>query len=81
MTGRARFCGTVNFIEGRPFYWLSAEYSPGDSLVLSLGYNINYRAYSAGIAYKQLQLKVSTDSFSYKKAKEAALTVSCGVEW
>lgn len=81
LAGRMRFGSTVNFIERRPFYWLSAEYSPRDSLTLSLGYNINYHAYSAGIVYKQLQLKVSTDSFSYKKAKEAALTVSCGMEW
>ncbi len=79
--GRATFSSTVNIIEGRPFYWLSMEYSPKSPLTLSLGYNVNCNAYSAGISYKQLQLELYTDSLSYKRAKEAALTVSCGVEW
>ena len=81
MEGPVKLCGTVNFIELRPFYWLNMEYVPKEPLTLIAGYDINYGVYSVGVAYKQLQLKAYADSFSFGRAKALGLTLSCGIKW
>jgi hypothetical protein len=79
--GPVKISSTVNIIENNPYYWFNAEYALKESLSISAGYNVNYRIFSAGAAYKYFQLYAYTDNVSVDRVKALGLSVSFGVAW
>ncbi|MCL0085645.1 hypothetical protein M1N69_05815 [Thermodesulfovibrionales bacterium] len=72
---------TINFIENRPLYWINIGYKPTENLSFDIGYNINYRSLSMGIAYKEVFLEIHTDNVNLEEAMAIGLSMSLRYEW
>lgn len=67
---------TVNFIDGRPLYWIETGYQKSTDSSVMAGYNINYHAFSAGYAYKKVLIDVYLSDIDLNRANAIGLTLS-----
>ena len=72
---------TVNFIEGRPLYWIDMGYKAARDLLLNAGYNFNYKSYSAGVVYKHAVLSVYADDFALSRAMAVGFKIALAYRW
>ena len=72
---------TINFIENRPLYWINIGYKPTENLSFDIGYNINYRSLSMGIAYKEALFEIHTDNVNLEEAMAIGFSMSLRYEW
>jgi hypothetical protein len=72
---------TINFIEDRPLYWIDIKHEITTSFSYDLGYNINYKTFIAGMAYKNAVLRVSADSSNVHTLKSVGVTISAAYRW
>ncbi len=75
--GRVTLSPEVNIIKGRPLYWVFLGYKATENASFSAGYNTNYKAWSAGLAYKKSLLSVYSSGIDPVRAPAlgAALTI------
>jgi hypothetical protein len=76
-----KVCPTINFIKGRPLYWIEVGYSTTPELSFDLGYNTNYKSISIGTAYKKALLKMYINDISFKNAMAVGLNLALMHEW
>jgi hypothetical protein len=72
---------TVNFIEDRPLYWIDVKHKVTPNFSYDFGYNINYQAVMAGVAYKRAVFRMYADNFSMHDLKSLGLMMSAGYQW
>lgn len=70
---------TVNFIEGRPLYWIDIEYEAAKDLSFNIGYNINYKSVSIGTKYKKALLKAYANNLDLNNAMALGINLSLGL--
>lgn len=72
---------TINFIKGRPLYWMDIGYKATENLSFDIGYNTNYKSFSIGTAYKKAILKICTNDIDLNSAMAIGLIMSFRYEW
>lgn len=72
---------TVNFIKGRPLYWIDLGYKASEDLSFDISYNANYESLSIGTAYKKAMLKIYANDINLNRAMAVGLTLLLKYEW
>lgn len=71
----------VNIINGMPLYWVFLDYKVTPKTSFNAGYNVNYRTYSLGVAYKKSLLSVYTSHIAPNKAASLGIKLLIWFEW
>ena len=71
----------INFIKGRPLYWIDIGYKATENLSFDIGYNTNYKSFSIGTAYKKAILKICANDINLNSAMAISLIMSFRYEW
>ena len=71
----------VNIINGLPLYWVFLDYKVSPKTSVNAGYNVNYRTYSLGVAYKKSLLSVYTSHIDPNKAASLGIKLLIWLEW
>ncbi len=74
--GAVTFTPAVNFIKGRPLYWIDLKYIISNDIHMMLGYNANYHAVSAGMAYKQTSFNIWLNDIDLYRTSAVGLALS-----
>ena len=67
---------TVNFIEGRPLYWIDMEYIVSNDIHMLIGYNANYHAVSAGMVYRKTSFNIWLNDIDLYRTSAIGLALS-----
>jgi len=68
---------TVNFIEEiKPFYWIDLHCQATRDFSFHTGYNLNYQAFCAGLAYRKALLNIVGNNIDLNKIKVIGLMLS-----
>jgi len=70
----------INFIKGRPLYWMDVGYKATENLSFDIGYNTNYKSFSIGTVYKKAILKIYGNDITLS-AMAIGLIMSFRYEW
>jgi hypothetical protein len=72
---------TINFIEDRPLYWIILDWQVAKNYSVTTSYNFNYKAFSLGAAYKELELSVYLNDINSRDVKAVGLTLALQYHW